>query len=92
MLVGLSEQVRPPGETAASRDTVPVKPPTETRGATVIVDVPVAPALTVTVAELAKTVKSLIEVMLKSCSRTVRVTVLLLVKAARRLDALANTV
>lgn len=55
-LVGVREQVSPlGGETAAERDTVPVKPETLV---TVIVDVPALPALTVTLVGLAVTVKS----------------------------------
>jgi hypothetical protein len=45
------------GDTVTARFTVPVKPWTE---ATVIVDVPLAPARTVTLVKLAETVKSLI--------------------------------
>ncbi len=44
MLVGLSVQVRPAGETDEVRATVPVNP---WRGATVMVEIPVAPASTV---------------------------------------------
>lgn len=55
-LVGLRAQVRPvAGETVVARVTVPVNPFTEV---TVIVEVPVAPALTVTDVGLAVTVKS----------------------------------
>jgi hypothetical protein len=43
------------GDTIAERETVPVNPLT---GATVMADVPVAPALTVTDVGLAVTVKS----------------------------------
>ncbi len=62
MLVGLSVQVRPAGDTAEVRATVPVNP---WRGATVIVEVPVAAASTVTLVGLAVTEKS----------RTVNVTI-----------------
>ena len=55
MLVGVRVQVRPAGETAEVSATVPVKPLT---GATVIVEVPVAPTLTGTLVGLAITVKS----------------------------------
>ena len=55
MLVGLSVQVRPAGETAEVRATVPVNPWT---GATVIVEVAVAPDTTVALVGLAVTVKS----------------------------------
>ena len=55
MLVGLRVQVRPAGETVDVRATVPVNP---LRGATVIVDVPAAPARTATLVGLAVTVKS----------------------------------
>jgi len=48
--------VRPAGDTELVRATVPVKPLT---GATVMVDVPLDPALTETVVGLALTVKSL---------------------------------
>ncbi len=51
----LKEHVRPVGETVVARVTVPVKPFT---GATVTVEIPVTPALTVTLAGLAVTVKS----------------------------------
>jgi len=52
-LLGVSEQVRPVvGETDEVRVTVPVKPLT---GVTVIVEVPAAPALTVTLVGLAVT-------------------------------------
>ena len=47
--------MRPAGETVDDRVTVPANPLT---GATVIVEVPVAPALTVTLVGLAVTVKS----------------------------------
>ncbi len=58
MLVGLRVQVRPVvGETVAVRATVPVNPWT---GATVMVEVPAVPALTVTLVGEAVTVKSLI--------------------------------
>ena len=54
--MGLREHVRPEaGETADVRITVPVKPLT---GAIVAVEVPVAPALMLTVVGLAVTVKS----------------------------------
>ena len=57
-LVGDIAQVRPvAGDTVTARFTVPVKPWTES---TVIVDVPLALARTVTLVELAETVKSLI--------------------------------
>ena len=56
MLVGLRVQVRPAGETVEVNATVPVKALT---GATVIVDVAVAPARAVTPVGLAVTVKSL---------------------------------
>jgi len=55
MLVGLRVQVRPAGETVEVNATVPVKALT---GATVIVDVAVAPARAVTLVGLAVTVKS----------------------------------
>lgn len=55
MLAGLRAQVSPAGETDDVRETVPVKPWT---GATVIVDVPVVPALSVMVVGLAVIVKS----------------------------------
>jgi hypothetical protein len=55
MLVGDRVQVKPAGETALVSATVPVNPLT---GATVIVDVPAAPALTVTLVGDAETVKS----------------------------------
>lgn len=55
MLLGVRVQVRPAGETELVRVTVPVKPFT---GATVIVEVPETPALTVTLVGLAVTVKS----------------------------------
>jgi hypothetical protein len=55
MLVGLRVHVIPAGETEEVRVTVPVKP---WIGATVIVEVPATPALTVTVAGLAVTEKS----------------------------------
>jgi len=55
MLVGLRLQVRPAGETVEVNATVPVKAFT---GATVIVDVAVAPARAVTLVGLAVTVKS----------------------------------
>ena len=55
MLVGLRVQVRPAGDTAEVSATVPVNPWT---GATVIVEVAVAPATAVTLVGLAVTVKS----------------------------------
>ena len=55
MLVGDRVQVRPAGETAEVRATVPVKPFT---GATVIVEVAATPAFAATVIGLAVTVKS----------------------------------
>jgi hypothetical protein len=55
MLVGVRVQVRPAGETDEVRATVPVNPWT---GATVIVDVALAPATTVALVGLAVTVKS----------------------------------
>jgi hypothetical protein len=55
MLLGDSVHARPAGETDDVRATVPVKPLT---GATVIVETPEAPALTVTPVGLAATVKS----------------------------------
>jgi len=55
MLVGLRVQLRPAGETADVRVTVPVNPLT---GATVMVEVPVAPARIATLVGLAVTVKS----------------------------------
>jgi hypothetical protein len=55
MLAGDSVQVKPAGDTALVRATVPVKPLT---GATVTVDVPAALAFTVTLVGLAVTVKS----------------------------------
>ena len=57
MLVGLKLQVRPAGETVEVNATVPVNPLT---GATVMVEVAVAPASTVTLVGLAVTVKSMI--------------------------------
>jgi len=56
MLPGFRAQVRPAGETTEDRATVPVNAFT---GATVIVDVAVAPARALTVVGLAVTVKSL---------------------------------
>jgi len=56
MLAGLRVQVRPAGETVKVSVTVPVKP---WSGATVIVEVPLDPALIATLAGLAVTVKSL---------------------------------
>ena len=55
MLLGVRVQVRPAGETEEVRATVPVKPFT---GATVIVEAPATPALTVTLVGDAVTVKS----------------------------------
>jgi hypothetical protein len=55
MLAGVRVQVRPAGETAEVRATVPVKPLT---GATVIVEVAAVPATVVTAVGLAVTVKS----------------------------------
>jgi hypothetical protein len=55
MLAGFRVQVIPAGETEDVSATVPVKP---WIGATVIVEVPVAPAVTVTVVGLAVTEKS----------------------------------
>jgi hypothetical protein len=56
MLVGFSVHARPvDGEVLDERATVPVKP---LIGATVMVDVPATPALTVTVVGLAVTEKS----------------------------------
>jgi len=55
MLEGLRVHVRPAGDTAEVRVTVPVNP---LSGATVIVEVPVAPALTVTLVGLAEIAKS----------------------------------
>jgi len=55
MLVGVRVQVKPAGDTDDVRATVPVNPFT---GATVIVDVPATPALTVTLVGEAETVKS----------------------------------
>ena len=55
-LVGDITHVRPvEGDTVTARFTVPAKPWTEV---TVMVDVPLAPARTVTLVELAETVKS----------------------------------
>lgn len=55
-LVGLREHRRPvAGDVVAARETVPVNPLT---AVTVTVEVPMAPALTVTVVGLAVTVKS----------------------------------
>lgn len=55
-LVGLREHVKPvTGETVATRLTVPVKPPME---ATVIVEMPEAPATTVKLVGLAAMEKS----------------------------------
>lgn len=55
MLLGVRVQVSPEGETELVSATVPVKPLT---GATVMVEVPVAPARTVTLVGAAATVKS----------------------------------
>ena len=55
MLAGVRVQVRPAGDTVEVRATVPVNP---FRGATVIVDVPLAPARTVTLVGAAVTEKS----------------------------------
>jgi hypothetical protein len=55
MLPGFRAQVRPAGETTEERATVPVKPLT---GATVIVEVAVAPARAETLVGLAAMVKS----------------------------------
>ncbi len=55
MLAGVRVHVRPAGETAEVRATVPVKPFT---GATVMVEVAATPALTATLVGLAATVKS----------------------------------
>ncbi len=56
MLLGVRVQVRPAGETDEVSATVPVNPLT---GATVIVEVPAIPALTVTLVGDAATVKSI---------------------------------
>jgi hypothetical protein len=53
MLVGLNVHVKPAGDTVDARATVPVNPFT---GATVIVDVAVAPARAPTLVGLAATV------------------------------------
>jgi len=53
MLVGLNVHVKPAGDTVDDRATVPVKP---FNGATVIVDVAVAPARALTAVGLAVTV------------------------------------
>ena len=55
MLVGVRVQVSPAGETVEVRATVPVKPLT---GATVIVEVALAPARALTLVGAAVTVKS----------------------------------
>jgi len=55
MLVGDRVQVKPAGDTADVRATVPANPLT---GATVTVNVPAMPALTVTLNGLADSVKS----------------------------------
>ena len=55
MLVGERVHVRPAGDTADVRATVPVNPLT---GATVMVEVPAVPELTVTLVGLAESVKS----------------------------------
>jgi len=57
MLVGLRVQVRPAGETVKVSVTVPVNP---WSGATLIVEVPLDPALIATLVGLAVTLKSLI--------------------------------
>lgn len=57
MLVGDNVQVKPDGVTDEARATVPVKPFT---GATVIVEVPAVPVLTLTLVGDAATVKSAI--------------------------------
>ncbi len=56
MLLGVRVQVRPAGETDEVSATVPVNPLT---GATVIVEVPAIPPLTVTLVGDAATVKSI---------------------------------
>jgi len=55
MLLGVSVQVKPEGETVLVRATVPVNP---LIGATVMVEVAETPAFTVTVVGLAVTEKS----------------------------------
>jgi hypothetical protein len=55
MLAGDRVHVKPAGDTADVRATVPVNP---AAGATVIVDVEATPALTLTLVGLAETVKS----------------------------------
>jgi hypothetical protein len=55
MLLGVSEHVKPEGETDDSKTTVPVNP---LIGVTVMVEVPALPALTVTLVGLAVTEKS----------------------------------
>ena len=55
MLVGVSVQVRPAGDTALVRVTVPVNPLT---GATVIVEVAAVPTVVVTAVGAAVTLKS----------------------------------
>ena len=54
-LVGLNVHVSPAGDTVSVSETVPVKPPMD---ATVIVEVPIVPALIVTLVGLAATLKS----------------------------------
>jgi hypothetical protein len=58
MLAGVRVQVKPAGETALVRATVPVKP---LIGATVIVEVAAVPAVVVTEVGLAETLKSVPE-------------------------------
>jgi hypothetical protein len=58
MLLGVRVHVRPAGETALVRATVPVKP---LIGATVIVEVAAVPAVVVTEVGLAETLKSVPE-------------------------------
>jgi hypothetical protein len=55
MLAGVKVQVKPAGETAEVRATVPVNP---LRGATVIVEVAAVPTVVVTAVGLAVTLKS----------------------------------
>jgi len=55
MLAGAKVHVKPPGETEEVRATVPTNPLT---GATLIVEVPIVPAVVVTVVRLALMVKS----------------------------------
>ncbi len=66
MLVGLNEQVRRLGVAVTVRATVPVKPFTGAAGATVMVDIPVTVALTMTPRGLAAMLKSATDEMLKS--------------------------